>query len=62
MAKYYFIRARLLNSAGEEKRLIWAVKPCRFWQSPVRIVKAYMEKQREAYPQLGFDLIELKEV
>lgn len=62
MAKYYFIRARLLSAAVEEKRLIWAIKPCRFWETPVDIVKKYMLKQKEEYPQFGFDLIELKEV
>lgn len=62
MAKYYFIRARLLNSAGEEKRLIWAIKPCKFWQTPVDIILKYMNAQKEAHPELGFDLIEMKEV
>jgi hypothetical protein len=56
------MRARLLDSSGAEKRLIWAIKPCRFWQNPVDIVKAYMAAQYEAYPLLGFDLIEMKEV
>lgn len=62
MSKYYFIRARLLDSSGKERRLVWAIKPCRFWQSPVDIIRKYMDVQNEDHPELGFDLIEMKEV
>jgi hypothetical protein len=62
MAKYYLIRARLLDSTGAEKRLIWAIKPCHFWQNPVDIILKYMTSQKEQWPNLGFDLTEMKEV
>lgn len=62
MAKYYLIRARLLDAAGYEKRLVWTVKQCSFWQNPVGILKEYMASQEEQHPSLGFDLIEFKEV
>jgi hypothetical protein len=62
MAKYYLIRARLLNTVGEEKLVIWAIKPCRFWQNPVDIIKAYMASNAESHPELGIDLLEMKEV
>lgn len=62
MRKYYLIRARLLDANGSEKRLIWKLKQVWFWNSPVNVIKAYMEEAAAAYPQLGFDLIEFKEV